>query len=263
MREDLEITGGWSHNRGLPSKRVPFFSLGKIKHWKRSRLWCIATACCGFLFFFSSLPSLTHVFVWALWIPAASGCSSRFKFNVPSSGGRRSSLICTATATAPPLICSAAGSRSIIFFNSSIICGSAWRRRRHTSVIKLFLTPAALALVADCSQREITICYVSGAAILFPLPTFICYDVTIRIQQLTSSVGPRWEGLLVWSRTSEVANEFQIGPRRRRRRRQGKLACCAWRRRYVAYQQKGCFTEGFYPLFSSLLFFFFFFFLLL
>lgn len=92
----------------------------------------------------------------------------------------------------------------------------------HTSVIKLFLAPTALHHGRLPQARDNNLLYIWWRHTFSS--TFICYGVTIKIQQLTYSVTPHWEGLLVWSWTSEVANEFK-----RDEAGAGKLANESWR----------------------------------
>lgn len=128
--------------------------------------------------------------------------------------GRCSSLICTVHAEY------LFGCREPLhYFYSSIICRSM---SLHTSVIKLFLAPTALHHARLPRARDNNLLYIWWRHTFSS--TFICYGVTIKIQQLTYSVTPHWEGLLVWSWTSEVANEFK-----RDEAGAGKLANESWR----------------------------------
>lgn len=128
--------------------------------------------------------------------------------------GRCSSLICTVHAEY------LFGCREPLhYFYSSIICRSM---SLHTSVIKLFLALTALHHARLPQARDNNLLYIWWRHTFSS--TFICYGVTIKIQQLTYSVTPHWEGLLVWSWTSEVANEFK-----RDEAGAGKLANESWR----------------------------------
>lgn len=105
------------------------------------------------------------------------------------------------------------------YFYSSIVCRSM---SLHTSVIKLFLALTALHHTRLPRAQDNNLLYIWWRHTFSS--TFICYGVTIKIQQLTYSVTPHWEGLLVWSWTSEVANEFK-----RDEAGAGKLANESWR----------------------------------
>lgn len=92
----------------------------------------------------------------------------------------------------------------IYYFYSSMICRFM---SLHTPVIKISSLWCHCA-TPECCDDEIPICYLCVNAILLP-STIICYSVTVKIQQLTCSVTPRWEGPLDWSWSSGVANEFK------------------------------------------------------